>query len=105
MAALLCLFWRVNRNAHHEAGVAGHRVHRNLAMHAGHDTIDEIETKARAVTDAFGGEKRLKNTRLDLGRDTRAIVCNLYEDALVFARRSDAQFTVVAHGVSRVVAQ
>src|SRR5579863_6398699 len=68
-----------------------------------HDSLDGIESESGPFPYALGGEERLENVRLDLGRNSGAGVGNLHHDARVFAKRTDAQFAFSIHRVDRVV--
>src|SRR5258708_5581286 len=102
---LVVLYGNLNRDAHRKARVAGHGIHGNLPAHAGDDAIDEVEPQTGAFAHAFGGEKRLKNARLNVGRNAGTVVGDLHEDEIVLAGRSDAELAVVAHGIGGVVYQ
>src|SRR5580704_6710033 len=58
------------------------------AMLLGDDVVADRETQARALAGGLGGEERLEQLVLDLGRDAGAVVAHPHlERVSVFARR------------------
>ena len=68
-----------------------------------HDSLNGIQAEARALPNAFGGEKRLKDVGLRLLGNSRPVVTDLDHDATVLAVSSDAKLAGSVHGVNRVI--
>src|SRR5437870_10822715 len=67
-----------------EAGVAGRRLDANVAVVTAYDdAVADVESEAGAPADVLGGEERLEDARPQLGRDARAGVANLDDDAVL----------------------
>ena len=66
------LLARVDRQAHPEARVAGHRLHRQVAVVLlDHDPPGDVQPEAGALPDRLGGEERFEDAPDDVVRDAR----------------------------------
>src|SRR5580658_180547 len=77
----------------------------NLAAMAAHDAGGGFEAQSRTLSDALGGEERLKQTLADFRRDARSVIANFDQQAVQLARRADPQLALALHGVDGVVDQ
>src|SRR5579862_8015592 len=69
------------------------------------DSLNRIETEARPFSDTLRREEGLKDMWLDLRRDSRAIVRDLYDNAVIFAIGANPQFPLPIHRVDCIVDQ
>ena len=75
----------INGQPNLKTGFAGTRFKFNFtAMTIADDAIADDQTKARARADGFRGEKRLEHARLDLRRNSGAIVHDFDDKLVVF---------------------
>ena len=90
-------------NSNLKTSVAGNGDHADLAADILNDSVDDIETQARAFTDPFGGEERVKDARFYVGRNTGSIVRDFDKHGIVFSPRADAERAAALHGVDSVI--
>src|SRR5215472_17816013 len=95
----------LDRNADLKASIAGNGFDTDLAAHILNDAVHDIEPKPGALADSLGGEKRFKNTGLDIRWNSRPVVGDFDEDKIVLARGTDGQVAVAVHGVGGVINQ
>src|SRR5690349_14251877 len=100
---LNALLFPRDRQLYPEPRIAGSRMHLNASLVLAHDSLHCIESQAGAFAHAFGGEKGLKDMRLDIVRDSRAGIADLNNDAAIITRSAYAQRTASMHRVNRIV--
>src|SRR5215471_4252597 len=74
-------------------------------MVASDDPANRVQPQAGTLADAFGGEERFEDVRLNLGGNSRAGVAHLHEHAIEFSSCPQAQFTLSLHGFNGVIHQ
>src|SRR5580658_11055665 len=97
------LLLSLNGDANLKASVTGHGGDTDLSTEAFDDAADDIETQTGAFADPLGGEKRIEDAGDLVGRNAGAVVGNLNQNVIIFARRADGEFAAVLHGISRIV--
>src|ERR1700752_6377 len=63
-------------DADFESRITGNRLHGDQAFDLSNDAVSDVEAEPCALANALRREKRFENFRLNLGRDTGAIVGN-----------------------------
>ena len=88
-----------------EAGFAGLGFEFDFtAMPVSHDAIADNQAKPGAGADGFGGVERLEQVRLDVSRDSRAVVHDFNNQLIVFPACPNANLSVtVFDGVNGVL--
>src|ERR1700676_4134262 len=83
--------------------VAGLGINLNIAPMLLHNSLDSVQSEARAFPHSFGREKRLKNMSLHLGRDSWTVISHLNYHAAVIAVSSDPKLAFSVHRVDGVI--
>ena len=68
-----------------------------------HNPQGGVESEPRTFADFLGGKERLKDVRLNVGRNPRTIVGDLDHHAIVVAPGPHTKFSFAAHCVNGVV--
>jgi len=68
-----------------------------------HNSLNSVQTEARAFPNSLGCKKRFKDVGLHLGRNAWTVIANLNYSATVVAVRSDAKLALTVHRVNRVI--
>src|SRR5678815_825096 len=73
------------------------------AVTVANDAVADDKAKASSRADWFGGEERLEQVRLNIRRNTRAVVHYLNHQLIVFQAGADADFSGRVDRVNRVI--
>src|ERR1039458_1640392 len=74
-------------------------------MFGHNDAVGDIEAQPAALAHVLGGEERLEDARLYLGRDAGSVVADLDHDVGAVASRLNSQLAFAVHGIDGVVYQ
>src|SRR5579859_2368546 len=86
-----------------KACVSGLGTYLNISPVLFHDALDRVEAEAGSLSHAFRREKRFEDVRLNFRRDSRTVVGDLHNRAIVVAVGANSQLTLAAHRINRVV--
>src|SRR5581483_5790947 len=87
-----------------EAGVSRTRFNGEASvMFENDDVVGDMQTQARAESDGLGRKERVKNARLNIGRNARTRIANLNTHVVGFAVGAERKFAFAFHRVNRIV--
>src|SRR5208283_6212426 len=93
------------RQPHLKTRISGLGTNLNVAAVLFHDALHRVEAESRPLTYALGREKRLKNVRQDLRRNSGAVVADFHDHAIVLTIGAHAQLAFSSHRVDGIVDQ
>jgi len=88
---------------HLKTRVTGFGTNLNTSLVLLHNSLDGVEAEARALPNSFSGEKRFKDVRFYLGRNSGTVIADLDYDTSILAIDSDPKLTLSAHRVNGIV--
>ena len=68
-----------------------------------HYALNRVQAQSGSLPYSFGREERFEDVRLDLRRNSRAVVADLNYGAGIIAIGSNSELALSAHGVNGIV--
>src|SRR4029079_14078923 len=92
-----------DRKRHAEIGAPWTGLHVDDALVVNHETAHEVKPLSCTLPHRLGREKGFVHVLLNLRRDPRAVVDDMYDGAFAFTAGGDVDVAALPHGVERAV--